>query len=346
MKSPETRRSNRLIRRVLPIDLVLVVALVLVADALVSTVMVWPFLRVLVGLPVLFFLPGYVLLAVLFPTDGESQPVPTSRRRFYEAEGLSFTLRLALSFGLSVALVPVYSILLALSPVGFGEVAILGLLTVHVLLGAVVGAARRLRLPPEERLHVPVGRWLSDLVAFVSGGPGWSGTAINVLLVVAVLLAASGFAYAVFAPPEDTPYTDVMLLTRSEDGQYVAAGFPTNVTRGQSRELVVGIENHRDRLTDYTVVVELQRVRERDDALQIVERSELARFQATVEPGETWYRPHDVTPDLAGTDLRLVYYFYRGPVPAVPSTDTADEYLHLWIDVPLEPDADAADSAG
>lgn len=344
MKSTDTRRSHRAGIRALPIDLVFVVAFVLVADALASTASVWPFVRVLVGLPVLFFLPGYVLLAVLFPSGDVDQT--TGEARAYRTGSIPLSIRLALSFGTSVAILPVFSVLLALSPVGFGANTFLWLLTAHVLVGATIGAVRRLRLPPEERLRLPVGRWMSELVEFVSDGRDRLDTAINVLLVIAIILAASGFAYAVIAPPDETGHTDFMLLTRSDDGEFVSAGYPTNFTRGGAEEIVVGVANNRGSPTDYSVVVELQRVSDRGQTMQIVERSELARYGSTVEPEETWYRPHDVTPDLVGEDLRLVYYLYRGSAPADPSMDTADDHLHLWIDVSLESGADLSEPPG
>lgn len=342
MKPTDTRWSYRAGFSALPLDLLFVVVFLLVADALVSTVVTWPFLRILVGLPVLFFLPGYVLLAALFPAAAEEGTERDSYEHAYEVGSIPFPTRIALSFGLSVALIPVYSILLALSPVGFGASSILALLTVHVLLGAVIGAARRMRLPHGERFRVPVGRWRDELREFVSGGPGPLGTIINVFLVVAIVLAASGLAYAVFDPPAEAEYTDFLLLTRGEDDELVASGYPSNFTRGTGQELVVGIANHRDRATDYTVVVELQRIRGEGESFQIVERSELARYQATVDRDETWYRPHDVAPDLVGEDLRLVYYLYRGTAPAEPSMDTADDHLHVWIDVSLESGPESA----
>lgn len=337
MKSTEADRSSLVVLRALPIDLLVVVAFVLAADALVSTVTAWPFLRVLVGVPFLFFLPGYVVLAVLFPAAGSDHSPAGSRTSFYGTGSLPFPTRIALSFGVSVSLLPVYGVLLALSPFGFTPSSILLLLTAHVLLGALLGAVRRLRLPRRERFHVPAGRWLYELVGFLTAGSGRSGTAVNVLLVVTVLLAASGFAYAVFAPPDETEYADFMLLARGGDGEFVSGGYPTNFTRGIGQELVVGVANHRAGPTDYTVVVELQRIRGEGEDLQIVERSELGRYGATVQAGETWYRPHDVSPDLAGEDLRLVYYLYRGDAPAEPSIDDADDYLQLWIDVGLSP---------
>jgi len=54
--------------------------------------------------------------------------------------------------------------------------------------------------------------------------------------------------------------TEFYLLTENESGDLVAAGYPTNMTRGESGSLVVGIGNQGHESVEYTVVVELQRV--------------------------------------------------------------------------------------
>lgn len=329
MKSTESTYARGMLW-LIPVDLLAMVALVLVADAVVSVAGALPIVRAAVSFPILFFVPGYVLLAALFPA--KSPAGTTSVRAGSTVDGgLELSTRLALSFGISVALLPVFAVALAFTPIGFGTTSLLGLLTVFVVVGAAVGAARRLRLPPEARYRLPARRWAGDVVGFVTGPRSRLGVAVNLLLVTSVLVAGTGFAYAVFVPPEDPQYEDFMLLTESADGEYVSSGYPTEFTRGEGQELVVGIANHRDEETTYSIVVEVQRVRGQGSAFQVVERNELDRFGATVEAGETWYGPHEVAPEMAGDDLRLVYYLYRGDAPQNPTTGTADEHVHLWI---------------
>ena len=345
MKPTESRSTQgRRVVRTVPVDLLVVVSFVLLADAVISVAGALPLLRVVAGLPILFFVPGYVLLAVLFPGEspGESHSLPG---RLSADGGLALSTRLALSFGLSVAIVPVLAVALAFTPVGFGTGPLLGLLTVLIVLGAVVGAARRMRLPPETRFQVPARRGIADLASFVTAPGSAAGVALNLLLVASVVVAASGFAYAVLVPPANPEYADYMLLTRGDGGEYVSSGFPTEFTRGQGQEVVVGVANHRDEATTYTTVIEVQRVRGQGPDFRVVERSELDRLRATVGPGETRYLPHQVAPDMAGQELRLMYYFYRGEAPANPTVGTADDHLHLWVNVSLGGSAGAGGAA-
>lgn len=340
MKPTESRPSRgRRVARWLPVDLLAVVAALLLVDAFVLAVgPVRPIadppllVRIVVGFPVLFFVPGYALLAALFPGEPADRSAADTRLVPIR-DGLAFPTRLALSFGVSVAALPVVAVALAFSPWGFGTESLLGLLTVVVLVVGTIGAVRRSRLPPADRFEVPATRWASDLVGFVTDARGPVAVGVHLLLVASVVLAASGLAYAMFVPPADPPFVDFMLLTESGDGDYVSSGYPTNFTRGSAGSVVVGIANHRGERTRYSVVVELQRVDATGSDVRVLERSELDRFGVTVGPDETWYGPRRVVPDLVGEDLRLAFYLYRGDAPAEPARRTAEEHLHLWIDV-------------
>ncbi|CAD7776854.1 hypothetical protein FHEFKHOI_02017 [Candidatus Methanoperedenaceae archaeon GB50] len=87
----------------LPEDLALVILFTL---SCIPFVLIPPLnetpIRMLLGLPLVLFLPGYSLIAVLFP------------RR----DDLSVIERIALSFGLSIAVVPLLGLALNYTPLG------------------------------------------------------------------------------------------------------------------------------------------------------------------------------------------------------------------------------------
>lgn len=78
----------------------LTLALVLIIVFLPSNV-----LRIIIGLPLVLFFPGYTLIAALFPRKGS----------------LSGIERLALSFGLSIAVVPLIGLALNYMPWGMSK---------------------------------------------------------------------------------------------------------------------------------------------------------------------------------------------------------------------------------
>ncbi len=80
-----------------PSDLLFVVGLVVLTDIFVLIpVLNESFIRTVLGLPLVLFLPGYALLAMLFPTK----------------TGLEGIERAALSIGMSVAIVPLIGLVL------------------------------------------------------------------------------------------------------------------------------------------------------------------------------------------------------------------------------------------
>jgi len=76
-----------------------------ISALLIIAILIFPstILRIVLGLPFLLFFPGYTLLMSLFP----------------RAEQLQGIERTALSFGLSIAIVPLAGFLMNLTPLGY-----------------------------------------------------------------------------------------------------------------------------------------------------------------------------------------------------------------------------------
>ncbi len=186
-------------------------------------------LRGLLGLPLVLFLPGYAVLAALFP------------RR----EDLDGVERLSLSFVLSLALVPLVVLILNFAPGGirFGSLsACLGGIVVASLL---IAGDRRLRLSPADRVSVDAAsvlmklwvrrrNWM-PLTAMVLASAVWVGVRLH----ASVPAAPEPFTeFYVFGPP-DTPLE-----------------YPHQILAGESATVVVGITNHESRRVAYKVVVQ------------------------------------------------------------------------------------------
>lgn len=308
------------------VDVVLGLAVALLSSA--AIVLIDGPLRIAFALPLVLFLPGYALVSALFPR-GEGW-TPSRQVRTTTANGITVGERVALGFGTSVALLPPLGVVL----LGFGvpldayhAVESLGGISVA---GLLVAAVRRWRLPERERFRVPYDRWYRELHGAVVGQDSSVDAALNVAVILAVLLATSTLAYAVVTSPGGDSYTGFAVLTENDSGDLVAAGYPREFVEGSSERVVLSIANREGEPVTYTVVVALQDV---DESGTPTARSELARFSGTVRNGETWRRPVNVTPSRTGEDMRLVFYLYEGPAPPDPSTETASEYVHIWIDI-------------
>lgn len=283
--------------------------------------------RVAAGVVTLLFLPGYVTAAALFPR----RSLPNSDHTAGH-EPIGLRERAVVSFGLSVALLPILALVVGQFTEGFSELVAFGMVAGYVVVVGVVAWIRRRSVPPGERLSLPIRAWRAEL----RNGAGSGLTKDRVLtiaLVASVLLAGGVFGYAAANPADGETYTDFHLLTTNESGEQVSAGYPDRLARGEAASVTWGIESHEAESTAYTVVVVLERVSLSDDGAKRIETVELDRESATVAPGEQIHRTHEVDPTMVGENLRLSYYLYRGDAPDKASPETAYRHLYIWVDV-------------
>jgi uncharacterized membrane protein len=330
--------------RALPADLAATAALVVltVLAVLLPVISDTP-LRIVLGLPFVLFLPGYAFIAALFPEAGESPAEESGDAEGDELDGSGYLdrrggidgiERVALSFGLSIAIVPLIGLVLNFTPWGIRLVPILLSVSGFTLVMVAVAAMRRWELPPDERFSVPYQDWYADTRAELLEPETRTDAALNVLLVVSILLATASVGYAVVVPKQGETFTEFYILSEDEEGELRAEDYPTEFVVGESKEVVVGIGNQEHEPTRYTVVVLLQEVRFVDNESVVDRESELDRLHAGELPhNETWQRTYQVTPTYPGERLRLQFLLYRGDAPADPTTANSYVELHLWINV-------------
>jgi len=106
---------------------VLILAIVLAPDSPLRTVL---------GLPFVLFFPGYTLICALFPRKKDLDEIE----------------RLALSIGLSLAVVPLVGLVLNYTPWGIRLAPIMASLFMFTLLLSIVSNYRRSKLPAEQKL--------------------------------------------------------------------------------------------------------------------------------------------------------------------------------------------------
>ncbi|WP_410767593.1 DUF1616 domain-containing protein [Haloferax sp. DFSO60] len=290
-------------------------------------------LRALFGLPVLLFLPGYTLLLVLFPADHSTSVSTVSDVNVRTAPtNIDLTERLVLSFGMSLALIPILGLVFLQFGQSLGAVALVGLFFVLIAIGLLFGEYRRQQLPESERYSLPVARWLTGVsTALTAEDTAQRG--INIALAFAIILAVSSLGYALVVPNTAEQYSSMSLLTQQSNGEFVASNYPSSLTTAQEDDLFVSVTNHEGAATTYTLVVELQRVDTSTGELRIIEAQELARTSQSVASGETWTANPTIQPGLTGTDLRLVYLLYKGDAPASPDEENAYRSTYIWVSV-------------
>ena len=307
--------------------------------------------RIFIALVTLLILPGYALTTAVFPAArasrgfsptslfGSAGDSPLSNRNGRTGPAaLSGVERAALTFGLSVALIPLFGAAVELIYGSYRLESLLVVVTVFVLVALAVGSVRRYRTPADQRYELPIHDWLAALRASLSDVGGVD-LALNVALALALVVSASTLTLALVAPQDGSDFTEVYLLAPQDDGDLAGKNYPTEFNRSEARELAFAVENREGEAVSYTVVSELQRL---DSNGEVVEDARLDRFERRVAAGETWQQRHNVTPTLVGENLRLTYLVYKGDPPSELSTDTAYRYVSLRINVSASPSASSS----
>lgn len=316
----------------LPVDHLGVLAFVLLADAvLLSVPPSNTVVRVAVGAPLLLFLPGYGVLAALFP--GRYRADREFGRRPDRVRGLTFHRRLALAFGVSVALLPFLGLAIQFAGMTPGFQPVLTAVSVLVVGTTLVAGVRRYRLPEGERFELPVRDSARAFRTWLGGSGSLLDASLNVALALATVVALATGGYALAVPTDGETYTTMSLLTEGADGDLVAGDYPTTLAPGESATFVVGIENAEQREVTYTVVAVLQQVDRGGGGTTVTDQEELGRFSETLAAGESLERPLQVAPTLTGEDLRLTYLLYTGDAPADPTVEDAYRHVYVWLDV-------------
>lgn len=282
-------------------------------------------LRVICGLLLAAFVPGYALVAALLPRRGDP-----------DNGNIGTGDRLALSFGSSIAVTILVGITLSVSPLGLALGPLVAILVGLTLVATAVGGWRRGQTPAEARFHVDTGDWRDRLRArTVDAAPLDRALTLAVvvagLLLVASLLFTGPLTGAIASatggePPSDPTFTEAFLLNTS-GGDPIADEYPTELRQFETAELTVGLTNREGQQERYTVVVLAQNV----ENGTVVEQTELHRFTPTLPANTRWQRDHLIRPMFRG-DVRLQYLVYRGQPPATPSVDTAYRELHVVVE--------------
>jgi uncharacterized membrane protein len=254
-------------------------------------------LRVAIGLLFVLFFPGYTLAAALFPRKG----------------ALSGIERIALSFGLSIAMVPLIGIALNYTPWSIRPYPIVGSLLVFILVMAGIAWQRRRKLSPQERFQPPLFFSVSLLSRLWGSQGGWDKLLV-VLLATAIIGAVSALAYGIAAPREGERFTEFYML--GPKGK--AEGYPQKVVLGEQVKVNLAVVNHEFQEQEYRVETHIG-----GEAAAQIGPLRLAH-------DEKWMGEAIVRPNTAGANQRVEFLLYKG--------DAAQPYesLHLWLDV-VEP---------
>lgn len=253
-------------------------------------------LRIIFGLPLVLLLPGYTLIAALFPGKKDLDPIE----------------RIALSFGLSIAIVPLIGLVLNFTPWGIRLVPIIISLTFFIMVMTFIAHLRRLKLQESMRFEVKFKEIYHSLKTEIFVKPeNRIDRILTVILVISIVAALFMLVYVIVTPKQGEKFTEFYIL--GTGGK--AEGYPTNLTAGKTSAVIVGIVNHEYEPVNYTLRVKLS-----EDVLK--------EQKIQTAHNQTWEQQVNFTPLRAGIGIKLQFLLYRDDNLTQPYRDT-----HLWVNV-------------
>ena len=188
-------------------------------------------IRIILGLPFLLFIPGYVLIFALYPT------IKTDK-------GIDIIERIALSFGLSIAIVTLIGLGLDYTPWGIRLEPILISLFIFIIGVGSLAIYRWIITNPDERFTISFDISLPKYEHKLD-------KALTIILVASIIIAVVSFIYVIVTPKTGEKFTELYIL--GPGGK--AIDYPRNLIIGENATIIIGVINHEYKTINYTIEI-------------------------------------------------------------------------------------------
>lgn len=246
-------------------------------------------MRIILGLPLLLFLPGYSFIAAL-----------STRKK--DLDGFE---RVALSFGLSIAIVSMLCLVLNYTPFGIRLTPILTLLSIFIILLSFIAWIRRMKLPAQERFSIPFERLLKANL-----GQSALDKSLSIILIASIIVSSVILFYALVTSQTGERFTEFYLL--GPNG--IASDYPTDLTVREEGEVIIGIVNQEYDNVTYRLEVKFNGSLIHEEHILLIENEKwemLFKFKATKK----------------GEKQKLDFLLYKDQEREVY------RMIHLWVSV-------------
>ncbi len=228
--------------------------------------------RILFGLILLLFLPGFSLSLMLFPKRDELTGIE----------------RVALSFILSLAVTPLLGLILNFTPFGIRLVPVLIILSAFTISVSLIAWYRRLKLPAEERFRFPFEMLKFNL------GQSRLDKGLSIVLIASIIGASATLVYVAVTPKTGERFTEFYLL--GSNG--MASDYPTDLKVGDEGEVIIVIVNHEYENVTYRLEVNFNGSLIHEENIFLVEN-------------EKWESPFTFKATEKGENQKLEFILYK-----------------------------------
>ncbi|ABD40174.1 Protein of unknown function DUF1616 [Methanospirillum hungatei JF-1] len=277
-------------------------------------------IRVLLALPLVLFIPGYALIAALFPTD----------------EDLDLIERIALSFGLSIAVVPLIGLGLNYTPWGIRLDPIVISLSLFTIIMVLIAQGRRAMTDPDDRYQFPADEIMAGIrEEFFPTEGNRTDKILSIILLISILAAIGTTIFVIVFPKEGEKFTEFYILGEKR----MAADYPDRLFIGEEYSMYIGVGNHEYRNVSYTIEVH-QITMETDESgnVSYITRMNMTdRLSVAVPHNETVTLPYNLTAADKGYN-RIEFLLFNESVPdrsvwGMERINQSYRDLHLWVKV-------------
>lgn len=251
-------------------------------------------LRTALGIPMVLFIPGYVLTVTLFPKNDD----------------LEATERIAMSLGLSIAIVPLVGLLLNFT-FGINLIPLLSALCLYTIALLLIAAYRRGILPEEERFFVPFHELQKILNLELYYNKNRKDKILSVILILSIISAALIIFFVMTTPKVGERFSEFYIL----DQFGKADNYITDLKNNSPQEILAGVINHEYSSINYSLQVSL-------------ENDVLSDTRLGLDHGETWEQNITFIPAREGNNMKLKFLLFKENNLSIPYRE-----LYLWVNV-------------
>lgn len=271
----------------------ILIAVVLLAILLFPLVLltVGPF-RIILGLLFILFFPGYTLISALFPKQ----------------EDLHGLERIALSFGTSIAVVPLLGLVLNYTPWGIRLLPVLVAISTFVIITSIIAWFRHSRLTSDRRFYVTLKTDMSGWKTMNAFNKG-----LTIVIAIAIIVAIGGLTFMVTSSQANETYTEFYIL--GPNGK--AENYPRQLLFNEPAEVILTVINHEQQPSSYQIEIKMQ-----DIIYDTVETGILS-------DGQKYEKRISITPKEKGESQKIEFWLYMN------ESDVAyfEKPLYLYVDV-------------
>ncbi|VVB91058.1 Uncharacterised protein [uncultured archaeon] len=232
-------------------------------------------IRTFLGIPMVLFIPGYVTVAALYPRNN-LEPV----------------VRIALSLGLSIVVIPILGLILNFT-FGLNLISVINALCIYIITVVFIAINRIRKLPEDLQFSISFNK-LFRITDIELNSKNMANSILAIILIFTIGSAADMAYLAITTPKIGERFTEFYVL----DGQGKADNYPIELKLNSSVDLMAGVVNHEYVPTNYTIQM-------------VLDKELLTTEKLSLNDTEKWEKKIILNPNKEGFDMKLQFLLFK-----------------------------------